>query len=206
VSYRKVVAKRVITCQGNDGGMSKTWGKLHIGAGKATIRLTHVLVPWQRPWFDYTDPIDPSQSWKRKSMSLGDLFSHYINGTEDGPEIAVHVLSLRVQIAVDLDDAEPHNLLQYDTTRVSNQNNDVLNPDESTTPNASDVIDDTCKSTTLHAGVRTGSSACQVLETTESTRADDSLAEALFDDFDGVFDLVETIEEDEFDYDAAGQK
>jgi hypothetical protein len=100
VSRKRIIAKGVITSIGNEHGLSRQWGSMHVGSGKATVRLSHVFVPGERPQFDYEDPQDEQRSWLRSNVSMGDIFLGHENGTMIGPELCFRTKSLRTNLPV----------------------------------------------------------------------------------------------------------
>jgi hypothetical protein len=188
VMYGKVVAKGVVTCHGNAGGMAQTWGKLLIGAGKATVRLTDVMIPAYRPSFDYNDPVDKNLSWKCKKTTFGDLFKGYVRDAVNGPEIAVRTSSLRVEIDLTTEDEE-ENILNLELSTGGH------NVDESQPPDAE---------LTVQAELTEESTTAR----TPSTETTKDLGDALFDtnetDDDDMEDMLQMTDDEDFDYDAAG--
>lgn len=191
--YGKIVAKGVVTCHGNAGGMAQTWGKLLVGAGKALVRLTEVLIPAYRPSFDYDNAADTNLSWNCKTTTFGDLFKGYTRDTADGPEIAVRTSSLRVEIDLTEDD---NDAVLEKLPREPNVYESQPQDAELTAQAESDVTIPTA----------------QQLESpsTPSTETTETVADALFDTTDGaddddmLEDFLQLINEEDFDYDAEG--
>jgi hypothetical protein len=71
---RKVVAKGKLLLVGGQHGIAQRWGTMTIGKGKALTRVSNVLVPGQRPPFDYVHESNDSRSWKKNEVTLGDRF------------------------------------------------------------------------------------------------------------------------------------
>ena len=137
VLYNKVVARGIIDTIGGRFGNATKWGKILIGAGKASITVKDVVVPETRPTFGYTDPNNDDLSWDKKEVCLGNLRDRYQNAKTD-LLLVVNTSALRISVG---DDDTPIELSTEENVETSRSESPSTCPEENTTVEgiASDV-------------------------------------------------------------------